>query len=589
MPVVETTPSLCKSCYNCVRVCPVKAIKVYQGIAEVVEERCIYCGRCIFACSFGAKRDRDDTKKVKDLLSSDSNTVAIMAREFVASFHPASPSQVEAGLERLGFFAIEELTLGDELIAKELLDLIASKNGHPLIRSSCPALVTWIERYHPKFSSLMATIVPPAIAQGKLVKLTYPPPTAAVYIGPCLAMKAEIEKESNAGAIDAAITFIELKKMFDEAKIDLSALPDVSLDALQPVLVRTYSTSGGFPRQTLTEHSLIDRDIKVFRGVESMEKLIDCLVENESNSCLIDALSCDGCIDGPGINSSLNLYLRKKLVDRCYREKTDNAPRHVSFAQLSLRLPHLDLNKTFHQEPFPQKPLDEHQIEQILAASEKHSWEDELNCGACGYPTCRDQAIAIFQGMAEREMCFPFRKKVYESMMEELKTASTTDWLTNLFNYNGLVEHLEIEMKKAKRYNYPLSLIMLDVDLFKQVNDSYGHVAGDELLKGLAEVISHNVRGADLIARYGGDEFALILPETNKAQAYLVAEKLRRKVETTTFEPEEGKQLNITISLGIAIYLPEKDHFKSFIERADRAMYLAKQAGRNYTELSEEW
>jgi diguanylate cyclase (GGDEF)-like protein len=289
------------------------------------------------------------------------------------------------------------------------------------------------------------------------------------------------------------------------------------------------------------------------------------------------------------MSSTLNLYRRKKVVEDFYSERVEKAPRRVSFPQLQLRLPHLELNKKFTAQPIATKPLDEEQIKQILEASEKHSTEDELNCGACGYPTCRDEAIAIFQGMAEWDMCFPFQKKVYQSMMEELKTASTTDWLTNLFNYNGLVEHLEVEMKKAKRYNYPLSLIMLDVDLFKQVNDTYGHVIGDELLKSMAEVILHNVRGADIIARYGGDEFTLILPETSKAQAYLVAEKLRRKMESNTFQFEGGVNLNITISLGIAINLPETDSSKSFIDRADRAMYLAKQAGRNYTELSEEW
>lgn len=590
MAIIETPTGLCKSCYSCVRVCPVKAIKVSHGIAEVVEERCIYCGRCVSICSFGAKQVRDDTEKVKDLLQSDTKVVAIMAREFIASFHPVAPSQVEAGLEKLGFFAVEELALGDELVATEYLDLINNKNGHALIRSSCPSIVKWIERYHPELTSFLASVVPPIIAQGRLVKSTYPSPLSTVYIGPCLAMKAEIEKEDISGTIDAALTFIELKKMFAAEKIDLSSMPDISLDSLQPVLVRTYSLSNGFPRETLAKHSLIDQDIKVFRGVESLERFVDSLDENDRNSSLIDVMNCGGCcVDGPGMDSSLNLYARKKVIEEYQQKRIENAPRHVSFPQIQLRLPNIDLNREFRAEPVSTKTLDEQQIKQIMEASEKRAPEDELDCGACGYPTCRDEAIAIFQGMAEWDMCFPFQKKVLQSMMEELKTASTTDWLTNLFNFNGLTELLEVEMKKAKRYNIPLSLIMLDVDLFKQVNDTYGHVIGDGLLKDLAEVILHNVRGADIIARYGGDEFTLILPETSKAQAYLVAEKLRRKIESTTFKLSEETNLNITVSLGIAVHLSETDSSKSFIDRADRAMYLAKQAGRNYTELSEEW
>jgi iron only hydrogenase large subunit-like protein len=240
MAVVETSSSLCKSCYNCVRSCPVKAIKVSQGIAEVVEERCIYCGRCIEACSFGAKQIRDDREKVKSLLGSGSKVVAIVAREIAASFHPVTPSQVDAGLERLGFFGVEEVTLGDELVANEYLNLIDKKNGHALIRSSCPTIVKWIERYHPELASFLAPVVPPIIAQGKLIKSTYPSQVFTVYIGPCLAMKAEIEEEDISSSVDAALTFGELKKMFAEEKIELTALPDISLDSVQPVLIRTY-------------------------------------------------------------------------------------------------------------------------------------------------------------------------------------------------------------------------------------------------------------------------------------------------------------------------------------------------------------
>ncbi|MEW6188736.1 MAG: diguanylate cyclase [Actinomycetota bacterium] len=579
MRVIESIEERCKECYGCVRICPVKAIKVRDGQAEVLEEKCIYCGRCINACTQGAKQAKTEIDLVKGLLSSH-QVVAILASECVASFYPATPTQVAAGLEKLGFFSVEDTLLGEELVADEYMKLFKERAGEPIVRSTCPAVVTWLEKYYPEFLAYLAPIISPVIAQGRLVKEMYDPGTATVYIGPCVAAKAEVRDDPVADAIDAVLTFDELRLMFKEADINLESLPPVNLDAVRPVLLRMFSLSGGFPRETIANYSLLDRDIRVIRGIYGIEKLADAFLRGEVRPKLIDVLDCDGCVDGPAMGDNMSTYARKNIIEQYYKEKSKSSPRKVNFKQILPRLPWIEMRREFTSKevklPFPT----EEELKEVLATAEKCDQRDELDCGACGYESCREEAIAIYQGLAEWGMCFPFQRRLFLKVVEQLRQTSITDGLTGLSNHKNFMERLKVEFKRALRYGSPLSLIMIDVDLFKPINDTYGHVRGDEVLKIMAQIIKRNIREADLAARYGGDEFALILPETDKTEAFAVAEKLRRKVEAHEFILN-GNPNRITISLGITPLTPNIKDVATFVEKADKAMYKAKESGRN--------
>jgi len=224
-------------------------------------------------------------------------------------------------------------------------------------------------------------------------------------------------------------------------------------------------------------------------------------------------------------------------------------------------------------------------LREILIEGEKFGPADELNCGSCGYRTCREQAIAIYQGIADWGACFPFQKKVYDRMIAQLRETAVTDGLTGLANHKSFNERLAIEFNRAKRYGSELSLMMIDADRFKEINDSYGHITGDAVLKALAAILKGNIRQSDLAARYGGDEFALILPETNAEQAFKVGEKLRRKVEASPIQFSDNT-IQLTLSIGISSFSSEMNEPVDLIKKADEALYMAKEAGRNRTAAS---
>jgi diguanylate cyclase (GGDEF)-like protein len=209
--------------------------------------------------------------------------------------------------------------------------------------------------------------------------------------------------------------------------------------------------------------------------------------------------------------------------------------------------------------------------------------EDELNCGACGYSTCREQAIAIYQGIADWNMCFPFQKRVYSRIIVNLRESASVDGLTGLANHKSFLERLSVEFNRAQRYGSELSLVMIDVDTFKQINDTFGHVAGDGVLKTIAGILKANLRQSDLAARYGGDEFALILPETGLEKAFYVGEKLRSIVERTAISPKADSELAATLSVGVGSFNSSMAEPLALVQKADEALYLAKESGRNKT------
>jgi diguanylate cyclase (GGDEF)-like protein len=599
-PLITTDAGTCRECWGCVRLCPARAIRVVDGRAGIVAEKCVSCGLCVSECASEVHAVRDDTDDVRRLLGSGRPVVAVLATEFVAALHPMGVAEIEDRLEGLGFYAVETTLLGEELVAVAYESRHTGATGVPVIRSTCPVVSEWVRRYRPAFTAALVPIVPPYVAQARLVKSLYPADTAVVYVSPCFARKDEWRDPEFEGAVDSVIDFIELGRMFDEAtsagakaagtgaKGARAGAPagvaTTASGSRRPEPLKEVSLTDGYPRATLAERDMTSSDVQIVRGLRALDRLLGAIAAGDAAPLIIDALNCEGCIDGPAVNPGISLFA-KRNIDTVERESRMHSA--VGSRGLLKHLPSVEVVRRFRAAPVDIPSPSAEEIDVMLADGEIERREDAIDCGACGYPTCVEHAVAVWLGDSTWDVCFPLQRRRLERSVERLEESATLDPLTELSNRRGFSERLADELARHVRYGAPLSLLMLDIDHFKSVNDQHGHVAGDEVLRGAADVLRENLRASDLPSRYGGDEFAILLPGVGKTDAFAVAEKLRLAVSGRRFGlGRNGDEADVRCSIGVASAGIGPSGPMELVEAADKALYQAKESGRDQVRLA---
>lgn len=393
--------SNCKNCYKCIRHCPVKSIRFSGNQAHIIGNECILCGQCFVVCPQNAKQIVDETEKVKVLIQSGAPVYASVAPSFIANYQGIGINGIRKALIKLGFAGAEETALGATVVKTEYEKMLADGTKDVLISSCCHSVNLLIQKYYPSLLPYLADVMSPMQAHCSDIKKRFPD-AKTVFIGPCVSKKDEAEHYE--GIVDAVLTFEELTEWLKAERIDLEA----DLDVDEESRARFFPTTGGILK-TMANRTP-DYTYMAIDGVDNCIAALKEIEQGNVHKCFIEMSACVGsCVGGPVMEK----YHRSPIID--YQSVADYAGKK----DFKVTQPDsLDLKK--HFEPIERRygAPSESEIQDILKKMGKNRPEDELNCGSCGYDTCREKAIAIYHGKAEISMCLPYLKDKAESFSD---------------------------------------------------------------------------------------------------------------------------------------------------------------------------
>lgn len=481
MPIIDFKATKCKHCYKCVRGCEVKAVMIKNERAEIMPDHCILCCHCLKICPQSAKTLVGDSDKVKAMIKRGQRVVVSLAPSYMGILKYRTTGQVKAALLKLGFWDVRETAEGAAIVTSRYAGLLLDGTMGNIITTCCPSVNDLIELYFPELVTYLAPVVSPMIAHGKMIKKELGQDVKVVFLGPCIAKKKEANDPRHDEYIDAVLNFEDIIKWLQEEDITIEACEDVPFEHLDPKVNRLYPVTNGVIHSVLTTERITDHYRKFYvHGIKNCIDLCKSMAQGEINGCFIEMNICSGgCIKGPAVHDERISRFKVKLD---MEENITKAP--ADEIRISEMLRQISFKKLFlDRSPKDPQPTKQ-QIEDILRKTGKIGPEDELNCGACGYPTCREKAVAVFQKKAELNMCIPFMHQKAESLSNLVMDTSPNlvlivDQEMKIIEYSAVGEKYFGKTRQEALTMYLYELI--DASDFQWVYDTHQTIRGKKV------------------------------------------------------------------------------------------------------------
>lgn len=507
-PLIEISEEECKACYACIRECPVKAIKIAGDGQKpsVVSTRCIGCGTCIKACKPNAIKYRSDKELVKELLATKEKVVASIDPAFASEFPDITDyRKFVRMLKQLGFKQAYEVSFGVDIVALQYKKLLENFRGRYYITANCPVIVSYVEKFHPELTHNLAPIISPMIAMARVIRKKAETDISIVHLSPCVQAKAEAGLYEREGSVDAVLTFKELRELFSESEIDEKHLEYSHITEPLGNLGSLYPLSDGILQVIGIESNLLENKILTGEGKSTMIQFCKSFENNiDEIRSNFNMYFCKGCCMGPGTTGGLSrLQRRSQILD--YASRRVKNLDEENWKKNIVAYENIDFSRTFNpsDEHLPEPP--EQKVKEILRTIEKVKPEDEIDCGACGYETCRDFAVAVAKGLTIPSMCITFSFSNQQNYIQSLR--STNEKLAMVqaalkeSERKSRQEH-EVAKEASETTNAMLQKITVGIVLIDknlkiiQANESFINILGDEA-KEISEVIQ-GLAGADI-------------------------------------------------------------------------------------------
>lgn len=469
----------CKNCYACARVCPVNAIKIKNEHAQVIKERCIVCGNCFKVCPQYAKIIKSDVKTVKEYIESGKKVVASVAPSFSAIFGNNS-NKLKTLLLKLGFYGVEETIKGVELIEDAYENYANRDDDKCYITSFCPSVTGLVQKHYPDLIDNLIPIISPAICHAKILKKKYKEDIKVVFIGPCLAKKIEGDEDES---IDVVLTFVELIEWINKEDINIEELEERPFEKL--IGNKRLFPIVGEPTRCI-ENKGTKKIIIQVEGSKDCMRMLEAIQIGKFKNTLLELSYCrHSCLGGSGMpKDGINCYERRVRV-RKYAKNLEEISNIKELSNYKEEFKDISIDKIYNSLKMELKQPTEKEIREILKSMGKYIKKDELNCGSCGYKTCREKAIAVYNNMAEIEMCLPYMRDKAETLTNIIFDSTPNmivivDKNLDIIKMNKSSESFfKVEIPRGKG----LPIIMyLDEDKFKEVRDSRQNIIREKVI-----------------------------------------------------------------------------------------------------------